>query len=315
MALVKDQRPHDHAQDDKELAHYQQHISSWGMYEFSDGDKSSGGNTNASIITRSSSLSSPSSTNSSGALGVHRAMNNCQQQEEGHSVISFKPCFDNDNYLLQAGHNGSFLSFTNDDYSSILDPNQVRGMSNVRLLENINSIQTASSTLEGNLNYGNHESFAWLNTEATMPSNGMMDQDLTAEELCLNKRPHTGESMQSLKKQCTTASKKGKPKVSSTQPVSKDPQSIAAKNRRERISERLKTLQDLVPNGSKVDLVTMLEKAISYVKFLQLQVKVLATDELWPVQGGKAPELKQVKDVIDSILASQRDASTDSSSK
>ncbi|KAL1824154.1 hypothetical protein ACET3Z_010932 [Daucus carota] len=312
MALVKDQRPHDHAQDEKELAHYQQHISSWGMYEFNDGDKSSGGNTNASIITRSSSLSSPSSTNSSGALGVYRAMNNYQQQE-GHSVINFKPCYDNDNYLSQAGHIGSFLSFASDDYSSILDQNQVRGMSNVRLLENINSLQTATSTLEGNLNYGNHESFAWLNTEATMPPSGI-DRELSAEELSMNKRPHTGESMQSLKKQCTTTSKKGKPKPSSTPCASKDPQSIAAKNRRERISERLKTLQDLVPNGSKVDLVTMLEKAISYVKFLQLQVKVLATDELWPVQGGKAPELKQVKDVIDSILASQRDA-TDSSSK
>ena len=46
-------------------------------------------------------------------------------------------------------------------------------------------------------------------------------------------------------------------------------------NRRERISERLRTLQELVPNGTKVDLITMLEKAISYVKFLQLQVKVL----------------------------------------
>jgi hypothetical protein len=44
--------------------------------------------------------------------------------------------------------------------------------------------------------------------------------------------------------------------------------------RRERISERLRTLQELVPNGTKVDLVTMLEKAISYVKFLQLQVEV-----------------------------------------
>lgn len=49
---------------------------------------------------------------------------------------------------------------------------------------------------------------------------------------------------------------------------------FVSQNRRERISERLKTLQELVPNGSKVDLVTMLEKAISYVKFLQLQVKV-----------------------------------------
>ncbi|TKW41191.1 hypothetical protein SEVIR_1G298100v4 [Setaria viridis] len=84
----------------------------------------------------------------------------------------------------------------------------------------------------------------------------------------------------------------------------KDPQSLAAKNRRERISERLRTLQELVPNGTKVDLVTMLEKAISYVKFLQLQVKVLATDEFWPAQGGKAPEISQVREALDAILSS-----------
>ncbi|CAL5054750.1 unnamed protein product [Urochloa decumbens] len=84
----------------------------------------------------------------------------------------------------------------------------------------------------------------------------------------------------------------------------KDPQSLAAKNRRERISERLRTLQELVPNGTKVDMVTMLEKAISYVKFLQLQVKVLATDEFWPAQGGKAPEISQVREALDAILSS-----------
>ncbi|KAG8053648.1 hypothetical protein GUJ93_ZPchr0001g32297 [Zizania palustris] len=75
------------------------------------------------------------------------------------------------------------------------------------------------------------------------------------------------------------------------------PQSAAAKVRRERISEKLRVLQDLVPNGTK--------KAINYVKFLQLQVKVLATDEFWPAQGGKAPELAQVKDALDTILSSQ----------
>ena len=75
-------------------------------------------------------------------------------------------------------------------------------------------------------------------------------------------------------------------------------------NRRERISERLRALQELVPNGTKVDLVTMLEKAISYVKFLQLQVKVLATDEFWPAQGGKAPEISQVREALDAILSS-----------
>jgi hypothetical protein len=99
----------------------------------------------------------------------------------------------------------------------------------------------------------------------------------------------------------------------------------------------------------------MLDKAISYVKFLQLQVKVcefnhlyiyiwffsvlffffppkpmdvwtnkniymtpflgfqvLATDEFWPVQGGKAPDISQVKEAIDAILSSQRDRSSSS---
>jgi hypothetical protein len=37
----------------------------------------------------------------------------------------------------------------------------------------------------------------------------------------------------------------------------------------------LKTLQHLVPNGAKVDIVTMLDEAYDYVKFLQYQVTVL----------------------------------------
>ncbi|XP_074569287.1 uncharacterized protein LOC141825925 [Curcuma longa] len=60
-----------------------------------------------------------------------------------------------------------------------------------------------------------------------------------------------------------------------------DPQSLYARKRRERINERLKTLQNLVPNGTKVDISTMLEEAVQYVKFLQLQIKLLSSDDLW----------------------------------
>ncbi|KAJ8762606.1 hypothetical protein K2173_008045 [Erythroxylum novogranatense] len=60
-----------------------------------------------------------------------------------------------------------------------------------------------------------------------------------------------------------------------------DPQSLYARRRRERINERLKILQNLVPNGTKVDISTMLEEAVHYVKFLQLQIKLLASDDLW----------------------------------
>ncbi|XVE49320.1 hypothetical protein DITRI_Ditri01bG0073300 [Diplodiscus trichospermus] len=60
-----------------------------------------------------------------------------------------------------------------------------------------------------------------------------------------------------------------------------DPQSIYARKRRERINERLRILQNLVPNGTKVDISTMLEEAVQYVKFLQLQIKLLSSDDLW----------------------------------
>ncbi|XP_042469336.1 bHLH transcription factor RHL1-like isoform X3 [Zingiber officinale] len=63
-----------------------------------------------------------------------------------------------------------------------------------------------------------------------------------------------------------------------------DPHSIAERLRRERIAERMKDLQELVPNANKTDKASMLDEIIDYVKFLQLQVKVLSMSRL----GGAA---------------------------
>ncbi|KAG0494463.1 hypothetical protein HPP92_005457 [Vanilla planifolia] len=59
-----------------------------------------------------------------------------------------------------------------------------------------------------------------------------------------------------------------------------DPHSIAERVRREKIAERMKNLQELVPNSNKNDRASMLDEIIDYVKFLQLQVKVLSISRL-----------------------------------
>ncbi|KAK4390434.1 Transcription factor [Sesamum angolense] len=78
-----------------------------------------------------------------------------------------------------------------------------------------------------------------------------------------------------------TASLNSNGKARATRGSATDPQSLYARRRRERINERLRILQNLVPNGTKVDISTMLEEAVHYVKFLQLQIKLLSSDDLW----------------------------------
>ncbi|XP_020967526.1 transcription factor bHLH83-like [Arachis ipaensis] len=169
----------------------------------------------------------------------------------------------------------------------------------VVLLSNYNTI--VNSAKENQL-HGESSSYGWLYSQQTIPAHSIQDPAVQ-EPISKTHISMQAEKMKASKKQCTNESKMPK---SNKSEASKDPQSVAAKNRKEGISERLNILQELVPNGSKVDLVIMLEKAISYVKFLQLQVKVLAANEFLPVQGGKVPDISQAKEAIHAILSSQR---------
>ncbi|VVA25148.1 PREDICTED: mRNAion factor [Prunus dulcis] len=84
-----------------------------------------------------------------------------------------------------------------------------------------------------------------------------------------------------------------RPRVRARRGQATDPHSIAERLRRERIAERMKALQELVPNANKTDKASMLDEIIDYVKFLQLQVKVLSMSRL----GGAAAVAPLVADV------------------
>ncbi|KAL9231286.1 hypothetical protein vseg_006531 [Gypsophila vaccaria] len=254
-------------------------------YEFGDYDHQHQDNDN----DNDHGLESPNS------IKVNNDHNNNNNNQAISSSSSANSSNSNNNGYNNRDEDNSLINFNN-HHSFQIDHE------NYKIWDEVSHLRASSSDYMDSPNnnewFYNDPSVVDLSQESTTTT--------TTQQRCFNKRLHMDdENTHAPKKQCTTsASKKHlKTKVASK---SKDPQSVAAKNRRERISEKLKILQDLVPNGSKVDLVTMLEKAIGYVKFLQLQMKVLATDEFWPVAGGKAPDISQVKDAIDAILSSQR---------
>ncbi|XP_074320859.1 transcription factor UNE12-like [Silene latifolia] len=84
-----------------------------------------------------------------------------------------------------------------------------------------------------------------------------------------------------------------RPRMRARRGQATDPHSIAERLRRERIAERMRGLQELVPSCNKTDRAAMLDEIVNYVKFLRLQVKVLSMSRL----GGAGAVAQLVADV------------------
>ncbi|KAE8686165.1 Transcription factor UNE12 [Hibiscus syriacus] len=93
-----------------------------------------------------------------------------------------------------------------------------------------------------------------------------------------------------------------RPRVRARRGQATDPHSIAERLRRERIAERIRALQELVPSVNKTDRAAMLDEIVDYVKFLRLQVKVLTMSRL----GGAAAVAPLVTDIPLSSVEDER---------
>lgn len=193
------------------------HISPYGFDNYNkkgDRDALESPNSNKMVMSSSPPLSSSSSANSSnGSLVIHHhhhphTSNNYQPHEEANSLINFKPGYEN---FMQSG-GGSLLSFqqednttnttfTNDHHhyhhhqmwegstsSSGMSQDHLKLIknncnSNLRLLEEVNCLQTSS---DGGGGYQDEEAHEWLYAEAiTDPS-----QESGTQQTSFNKRPH-----------------------------------------------------------------------------------------------------------------------------
>ena len=78
-------------------------------------------------------------------------------------------------------------------------------------------------------------------------------------------------------------------------------QSLAAKVRRRKISEKTQELGKLIPGGQKMNTAEMFQAAFKYVKFLQTQIGVLKHMALLPVMYNKKQldRISQMSEIMD----------------
>ncbi|OVA15846.1 Myc-type [Macleaya cordata] len=116
-----------------------------------------------------------------------------------------------------------------------------------------------------------------------LPDTGAGDSDAVAASVKRRKVPadndlddYDCESEEGLEASEGGPSKAAPSRSSSKRSRAAEVHNLSEKRRRSRINEKMKALQNLIPNSNKTDKASMLDEAIEYLKQLQLQVQMLS---------------------------------------
>ncbi|GBG70624.1 bHLH transcription factor [Chara braunii] len=74
----------------------------------------------------------------------------------------------------------------------------------------------------------------------------------------------------------TSTVTKDKPTTATKRSRAAEVHNLSERRRRDRINEKMRTLQELIPNSNKTDKASMLDEAIEYLKMLQVQLQMMS---------------------------------------
>ncbi|XP_010525635.1 PREDICTED: transcription factor PIF4 isoform X2 [Tarenaya hassleriana] len=112
-------------------------------------------------------------------------------------------------------------------------------------------------------------------TSSSGGSSGCSFKETASGIISLRKRKQIMETEESVSQSNATGNKSSQRSGSTRRSRAAEVHNLSERKRRDRINERMRALQELIPHCSKTDKASILDEAIDYLKSLQLQLQVM----------------------------------------